>query len=124
MHEMSIVEALLDLVRDELRPYPDARVRVVRVRIGQLRQVEPTTLEFCYKAATADTPLAGSRLEIQPVQATARCEVCSLQFDVEEDWFECPRCHSISTRLLAGDEIELTSLEIAVTDKLSCASCR
>lgn len=112
MHEMSIVEALLDVVRDELRPYPGARVHAVRVRVGQLRQVEPTTLEFCYKAATTDTPLAGSRLEIQPVRAAARCELCSLQFDVEENWFECPRCHSTNTRLLAGDEIELTSLDV------------
>jgi hydrogenase nickel incorporation protein HypA/HybF len=112
MHEMSIVEALLETVRDELRSHPGARVQTVRVRVGALRLVEPLALQFCYEAAVRDTPLATSRLEIQQVEASARCDVCSLEFPVEEDWFECPRCRSVNARLLKGDELLLTSLEI------------
>jgi len=115
MHEMSIIEALLETVRDELRAHPDARVQVVRVRVGQLRLVEPAMLEFCYAAAVRDTPLADSRLEVQHVEASARCAVCSLKFPVEESWFECPRCRSANARLLKGDELLLTSLEIEKT---------
>jgi hydrogenase nickel incorporation protein HypA/HybF len=112
MHEMSIVEALLDSVREQLRAYPDGQVRAVCVRVGQLRQIEPQMLEFCYNAAVRGTPLEGSRLEIQQVEAAARCDVCSLEFAVEENWFECPRCHSTNARLLRGDELLLTSIEI------------
>lgn len=112
MHEMSIVEALLETVRGELRAHPDARVQTVHVRVGQLRQVEPDMLRFCYDAAVRDTPLAGSRLEIETDEASARCDVCSLEFPVEENWFECPRCRSANARLLKGDELLLTSLEI------------
>jgi len=113
MHEMSIVEALLGTIRDELRRHPGARVQTVRVRIGALRLVEPAVLQFSYQAAVRDTtPLADSRLEIQQVEASARCDVCSLEFPVEESWFECPRCRSAHARLLKGDELLLTSLEI------------
>lgn len=112
MHEMSLVEGLLVAVRGELRAHPGARVRAVRVRVGQLRQVEPAMLEFCYDAAVRETPLAGSRLDIEQVEATAKCEVCSLQFGVQEHWFECPRCHSSDVRLLAGEEVLLTSIEL------------
>lgn len=115
MHEMSIIEALLETVRDELRAHPGAHVQTVRVRVGQLRQVEPATLQFCYAAAVQDTPLANSRLEAQRVEASARCDVCSLEFPVEESWFECPRCGSAGARLLKGDELLLTSLEIENT---------
>lgn len=112
MHELSLVEGLLQAVRRELRAYPGARVRAVRVRVGQLRQVEPAMIEFCYDAAVRETPLTGSHLEVQPIEATARCGDCGLQFEVEEQWFECPRCHSSDARLLAGDEILLTGIEL------------
>jgi hydrogenase nickel incorporation protein HypA/HybF len=112
MHEMSLVEGLLEAVRGELRAHPGARVRAVRVRVGQLRQVEPATLEFCYDAAVRETTLAGSRLDIEQVEATAKCEACSLQFGVQEHWFECPRCQSSNVRLLAGEEMLLTSIEL------------
>jgi hydrogenase nickel incorporation protein HypA/HybF len=112
MHEMSIVEALLESIRAEVGPYPDARVQVVRVRVGTLRQIEPAMLGFCYDAAVRDTPLAGSRLEVQTVEAAARCGVCSLTFPIEESWFECPRCRSTNAELLTGDELLLAHIEI------------
>ena len=112
MHEMSIVEALLEAVQRELRVHSDACVLAVHVRVGQLRQVVPETLQFCYQAATRDTPLAGSQLEIVEVPATARCRECRTEFAVEENWFECPRCQSVGGQLLAGDELQLTSIEI------------
>jgi len=115
MHEMSIVEALLETVRDELRSHPGAGVQTVRVRVGALRLIEPAVLQFCYEAAVRDSSLATSRMEIQSVEASARCDVCSLEFPVEENWFECPRCRSLNARLLKGDELLLTSVEIEET---------
>jgi hydrogenase nickel incorporation protein HypA/HybF len=112
MHEMSIVEALLRQVRNELRPYPNSRVRSVRVRVGKTRLIEPEMLAFCYKTAVRDTSLADSRLEIEQVGAMARCDVCSLTFEIGDAWFECPRCHSTGAELLAGNELELTSIEV------------
>jgi hydrogenase nickel incorporation protein HypA/HybF len=112
MHEMSIVEALLGAVCSELRAHPGARVRAVHVRIGQLRLIESSMLEFCFTAAVRDTFLGSTRLEIEQVKAAARCDVCSLEFPVEENWFECPRCSSPNARLLKGDELLLTSLDI------------
>ena len=112
MHEMSVIEALLETANESLRSCPNSRVRTVRVVVGRLRQVEPAMLEFCYEAATRDTPLSGSRLEVQQVPAVARCDVCSLEFDVEDHWFECPRCGAANARLVRGDELLLASVEL------------
>lgn len=112
MHEMSIVESLLDAIRQELRERPAARLETVRVRVGALRQVVPEMLEFCYQAATADTPFAGSRLMLETVPASARCRPCSLEFAVGDRWFECPRCGSTDADLVRGDELLLLSLEL------------
>jgi hydrogenase nickel incorporation protein HypA/HybF len=106
MHEMSIVEALLDAVQLAAHEHSDGRVLAVHVRVGGLRLVVPETLKFCYEAATRDTVLAGSRLEIEAVPATARCRECRAEFVVEENWFECPRCQSAGAELLTGQELQ------------------
>jgi Zn finger protein HypA/HybF involved in hydrogenase expression len=47
MHEMSIVEALLDAVRQEALAYPHAQVQPVRVLVGSLRLVVPDIMQTC-----------------------------------------------------------------------------
>ena len=113
MHEMSIVEALLETVSREARSHAATGVRTVRVRVGALRQVVPETLVFCYDAAVRGTALAGSRLDIEPLAAEARCRTCDLIFAVEDNWFACPRCGAFGAELLQGNELELVSLELA-----------
>lgn len=112
MHEVSIVEGILDGVRQELLSHPGARVQIVRVRIGALRLVIPETLQFCYTAATQDTPLAGSQLEVESVVACARCRQCRAEFAVEDNWFQCPHCAAFDGELLTGNELDLIGIEI------------
>jgi len=115
MHEMSIIESLVEAVQQELRAYPAAAVLAVRVRVGALRQVVPESLELCFAAATRDTPLAGARLELEQVAATARCPQCRHEFAVEERWFECPKCQSVGGELLTGQELNLINIELEET---------
>ena len=112
MHEMSIVEALLEQVRQETSGYPTKRVNTIRLRIGALRQVVPETLTFCFTAAVRGTPLEGCRLDIEQLPAEARCRKCSLTFAVDDNWFQCPRCGEAGSDLLIGNELELTSLDL------------
>jgi hydrogenase nickel incorporation protein HypA/HybF len=112
MHEFSLVEALVEAVGAELKSRPGARPRAVRIRVGELRQVEPSTMEFCWEAATQDTPLAGARLQIERVDARARCPRCRSEFAVRENWFECPSCRALGGELLAGRELSLVAIEL------------
>ena len=109
---MSIVEALIEQVRQETRAYPGTSVSAIRLRIGALRQVVPETLTFCFAAAVRGTPLDGCRLDIEQLPAVARCRKCSLTFPVEDNWFQCPQCAESGSDLLTGSELELTSLDL------------
>ena len=107
MHEMSIVEALLESVEQQLASYPGARATTLTVRIGALRLVEPATLRFCFQTVAPDV-----RLEIEEVAASARCCDCQKTFSIEENWFQCPHCQSVNGQILTGNELQLVSLEI------------
>lgn len=107
MHEMSIVEALLETIEQQLTAYPGRRASAVTVRVGALRLVEPATLRFCFQTVAPDV-----RLEIEEVPAAARCGDCQAEFLVEENWFQCPHCQSVNGRLLTGQELQLVSLDL------------
>lgn len=112
MHELSIAEELVRVIREELRIHPNARLKTALVRAGSLRLIEPMTLECCFEAAIWESPLAGARLRIEQVEASARCCHCDIEFPVEHNWFECPQCGETGSELLYGNELQLVSLEI------------
>ena len=113
MHELSLVEALLESVTAEQQRHPGARVRCVRVRVGRLRQVAPSAMTFAWEASVRETPLAGARLELERVAAVARCPACQKEFPVEERWFECPGCGATGGQLISGDELQLAEIELS-----------
>jgi hydrogenase nickel incorporation protein HypA/HybF len=121
MHEMSIIESLVEAVRQETQSHRDARVLSVRVRVGALRLVVPEVMESCYAAATLGTPLAGSRLELEQIPAKARCPQCRHEFAVEEQWFECPKCQAVGGELLSGQELDLVNIELEETGAVATA---
>jgi hydrogenase nickel incorporation protein HypA/HybF len=66
MHELSIAVSLVDTICDELPRLGDGvRVCAVRLRIGSLSGVAPAALTFAFDVATADSPIAGARLDIE-----------------------------------------------------------
>ena len=79
MHELSIALSLVDAVCEELPRLGDgARVRAVRVRVGPLSGVVPGALSFAFDVASADSALAGARLEIEQAEG-AVLEVAALE---------------------------------------------
>jgi hydrogenase nickel incorporation protein HypA/HybF len=112
MHELSIAENILDLVREHVRP-PDHRlVTSVKVRVGALAGIVPDSLEFCFSAITSDTPFSTARLEIEHVPAVMECSTCSDTFASELGIVLCPRCGNGNTRLISGTELQVAEIEL------------
>jgi hydrogenase nickel incorporation protein HypA/HybF len=61
VHELAIIEGVLDMVTERL---PDATISCVRLEVGELSGVVPDSLQFCFELATEGTRLQGASLEI------------------------------------------------------------
>jgi len=88
------------------------RVLVIRLRVGALSGVVPEALEFAFQALAPGTSAEGARLAVEPVPARFWCAPCAAEFTADEFFAECPACHTPSTQLRAGRELQLASLEI------------
>jgi len=104
---------VVDAVIDSMAPYPGARVKEVRLRVGALASVVEDSLQFCYGIATEGTPLEGSKLVVNAVPVVMRCESCSADVEIASlQSFRCPRCNAPVSNLLQGRELEIESIEI------------
>jgi hydrogenase nickel incorporation protein HypA/HybF len=112
MHELSIVQALLDQVENIRRANGCGRVAAVTVRVGKWRQVVPDVFRFYYEILTAEGQLAGSSLELEQVDATARCHACGITFTVDDAYIVCPACSALGATMLTGTELDLISIEL------------
>jgi hydrogenase nickel incorporation protein HypA/HybF len=61
VHELALMEDLVASVTEEVG---DARVHVVRLRVGRDACVSPPSLLFCFDVCTRGTALEGAALEI------------------------------------------------------------
>lgn len=113
MHELSIVESIVDTVTESLTTYPGARVIEVRLRVGALSAIVQDSLHFCWGIATADTPLTGSRLVVQTVPVTVHCGACGAEEPLESlQSFCCAKCGAPASDVRQGRELEIEAIEI------------
>jgi len=112
MHEMSIVENLLEIIQRHAPTNGAARVKVIRLRIGEMTAVVPESLRFCFEVASEGTVAQGADLQIESVPIVGHCQTCNSDFEVEADVFICPNCDSLSVELTSGNELDVVNVEL------------
>src|SRR6476620_1536773 len=109
MHELSIMQGLVDAVLDRTG---ERTVTAVNLRVGPLSGVLPDAMRFCFDVASAGTPLAGAQLMIDEPQGRARCRSCGDEFELADLILLCP-CGSADVEVLSGRELMLMSVDVA-----------
>lgn len=110
MHELSICSSMVGIVREHAA---GRDVRAVHVRIGEMRQIVPDTLVYCWSLVTEDSELAGVELRVERIPAKIRCAGCGHEETLTELAFVCGSCSADAVDLVEGDEFLITSLELA-----------
>ncbi len=113
MHEMSIIEALIEQTRQEVeRAGERGRVRRLDLTIGRLSGVSCDSIRFAFELLTPGTPLQEAELHIREPRATCRCHGCGARVEIDDLTLECPRCGGVEVSIEGGRELMLDSIEI------------
>ena len=112
MQELGIATSLLQSAREEALRHPGARLRAIRVRVGELSGVNPDALSFCFEALAGGGRLGPVKLEIESCPRRQHCPQCDGTFTVVKYDLKCPQCGTEATEFAGGDELELASLEM------------
>lgn len=113
MHELGIVSGILETVTAAAREAGASRVVAVSLRIGDLREVVPESLDFAWEVLTEEDPInCGCKLEVEEIHPRSRCLACGEEFDHDRFHVRCPSCGGRDTHLLRGRELDLVSMEV------------
>lgn len=115
MHEATLAANILEIALRVARDHHAEGVAAVRVRVGALQSVVPEALEMAFDAGKADTAAARAVLRLEIVPACVRCGSCGCEYAPDDVFWMCPHCDAIGGCALAGDEFEVTGVELLET---------
>lgn len=113
MHEVSIVNGILDTVTSAARGAGASRVVAVSLRIGDMCEVVRDALDFAWETFREEDPLTqGAELRVEEVHPASVCEDCGAAFEHDRFHCRCPECGGANIRLVHGREMDIVNIEI------------
>jgi hydrogenase nickel incorporation protein HypA/HybF len=98
VHELAIVEGVVDAVTE-------------RLGNAKIAGVVTDALRFSFDLATEGTTLQGATLEITEIPGRCRCRACGGEFSPDGPVLLCP-CGSADTEVLAGQHLKIASVKV------------
>lgn len=116
MHELSVCLALLDEVERVARAANAATVRSLTVRVGPLSGVETGLLRRAFEVARCGSIAQAAALHVEVSGVRVRCLACEAESDAVANCLLCARCGTYRTRVIEGEELILTAVEMDVAN--------
>jgi hydrogenase nickel incorporation protein HypA/HybF len=127
MHELSIASGLVEKLLQFSSENPDKKIIEVRLAVGEFSHIESEQLRFCYTAVITETPLDGSTLSIEKVEAMVQCPHCSyrgrpkylddLISEKPVATLQCPACGK-AAQAIEGEECAIKSVKYTEANPL------
>ena len=115
MHELSIAESLVAIIKEEMDKHDVTRLMKVKVRYGQISAIVPEALETAFQALTQGTKMEGAKLETEEIPLRARCRSCGKEFSPQGDdlyIMTCPFCQTeFGHEIVSGKELYIEEIE-------------
>ncbi len=109
---MAIVQSVLDLAFAEAAKHSGARVRKIKLTVGEMSGVVPQAAEFAFTVLTEDTIAAGAELEIEVVELTAQCGNCGRKrMSISDLRLKCDGCGG-QMSIASGRELRVEYIDI------------
>lgn len=113
MHELAIAQSIVEVVEQRASACQAARVKNVRLQIGEASGVQADSLSFSFEMLAGLSPrLEGAHLLIESVPHRAYCRHCAREFAVQQFIPCCPLCEEWSSEVLSGTELHILDMEV------------
>ncbi len=113
MHELSLVQSLLEIVDEHASSHGFERVNSLTLSYGRLAGIEESALAFGFEVLSKGTRAQGAQLILEVSPGRLQCLQCLREFETGEFAHTCPGCGSLQVVLIGGLE-ELRLLEMDV----------
>ncbi|SFG69227.1 hydrogenase nickel incorporation protein HypA/HybF [Desulfotomaculum arcticum] len=105
MHELSLIQALIETVKHSAAENDIAKVNTVRIVVGESYGALPEALDFAFQVLTKDTICEGAVLEIDKTPLVLKCGECGSEYQPDEINWKCPDCGAGGASTVSGREL-------------------
>ncbi|OGU12098.1 MAG: hydrogenase maturation nickel metallochaperone HypA [Ignavibacteria bacterium GWB2_35_12] len=112
MHEVSIAQEIIEIVKSYLPKNNHVSVKSVKVEVGEFSNILPEALSFGFEVRTENSELKGAELIISKIPLTVKCKDCGYISTLEEPFFFCNSCESANVEILTGTELNVIEIEL------------
>lgn len=112
MHEMSIAQSLVDILQEEMTRHQAGALKSVRLHIGELSAIVPSSLSFCFEVIVKGTNMEGAQLNMDTIPVKGLCRQCRETFEVKDYVFVCPHCQGTDIETVSGQDLSIVEMEV------------
>ena len=116
MHELGIMTGVMEAVEKSAVQAGATKVLKVTLSIGEMTEAIEDSLRFAFEVLTERTMSEGAELEINMVKPRSLCLDCGAEYEHDRFHMVCPECGGYNTKLLAGRELQIDSIEVDLPD--------
>lgn len=98
MHELSLIEGMLDILKQEQKKHSFERVLSIELECGSFNCLSEESLQFYFDLAVTSTPWAGARIKVHREHPHYNCSACHAK--IRDDFGSlkhCPQCKKKDT---------------------------
>jgi hydrogenase nickel incorporation protein HypA/HybF len=111
MHELSLIENMLDQLDAMKRQHNLREITDVYLTVGELSGVDLRFLQSSFDLYAPSTAWAHLKMHLTQEPWRVRCRDCGLEQQVEEWNNQCGRCTSPNTETIQGTEFLIQRIE-------------
>ena len=111
MHELVIVEGILDTVIPEVKKYDVEKILSIRLKIGELSGIVQSCVHEYFGIAAKGTIAEGAKIIIEKTPIRITCSDCGYEGEIRKGTYACPKCGSPKFRIVSGREYFVDSVE-------------
>lgn len=113
MHEVSIVESLIEQVEREVaQSGHQGRVLHLELIVGRLCGASADAIRFAFELLAPETFLKDAELTIHEPRAVCCCAACGGRSEIDELVSVCPQCGSSRITFEGGQDLLLESIDL------------
>lgn len=112
MHEFSLAEEIVEIIRKSASKSGKQKVSKVVLEIGKLSGVEEHALDAALEIILPEAGLDNTIIEKTIVPGRAKCLDCQNDYKLDDLFSLCPNCNSYHKEILSGKEFIILSIEV------------
>ena len=112
MHELAVTESLLKIALQHAEKANAKHVTDLNIVMGDLASMVDDSIQFYWEIIAEGTIAEQATLHFRRVPAELQCMTCFEKYPPTDRELACPKCGGINTKIIAGEEFALESIDV------------